>query len=318
MIDIVFDGPPGPMAGRFVEVESPPGTSIRFGEWIERENGYWALRIPAPAPTEVEAKPLPNCPNCQGTGWVCEHHPAQVWLDGENCCSGAGKLCNCVAEFYPKRSEPKFGMMVDALKEVNADLCKLPDAASREQLDEAVNSAIDKTAEAIKATAPPSDTVEVSGWHEEQCLALQEIQNAVDQASSMMENAGSADDDTAPYERNLRTWLWIRSNIANLPAPEPDVGGEPDFWMNLADYAIVSRDHVASVTLFGPEGMRDHPNPDNLVSLYLKAPEPTTEEGWKEKFFDADCTLHTILGLIERAGNMSPEIQKEIDAYAKR
>ncbi len=45
-VDIVFDGPPGPESGRFVEVENAQGKSISFGEWIERPDGYWALRIP--------------------------------------------------------------------------------------------------------------------------------------------------------------------------------------------------------------------------------------------------------------------------------
>ncbi len=44
-IDIVFDGPPGPEAGRFVEVENELGASISFGEWIERDDGFWVLRI---------------------------------------------------------------------------------------------------------------------------------------------------------------------------------------------------------------------------------------------------------------------------------
>lgn len=47
-IDIVFDGPPGPECGRFVEVEDPQQASIGVGEWIHREDGYWALRIPDP------------------------------------------------------------------------------------------------------------------------------------------------------------------------------------------------------------------------------------------------------------------------------
>lgn len=47
-IDVVFDGPPGPEAGRFVEVEDSTGASISMGEWIERDDGYWALRIPGP------------------------------------------------------------------------------------------------------------------------------------------------------------------------------------------------------------------------------------------------------------------------------
>ena len=46
-IDIVFDGPPGNQSGGFVEVERN-GKSIRFGEWIRREDGYWVLRIPDP------------------------------------------------------------------------------------------------------------------------------------------------------------------------------------------------------------------------------------------------------------------------------
>jgi hypothetical protein len=44
-IDIVFDGPPGPESGRLVEVESPPGKSISFGQWVQREDGYWVLRF---------------------------------------------------------------------------------------------------------------------------------------------------------------------------------------------------------------------------------------------------------------------------------
>ena len=48
-VDIVFDGPPGPESGRFVEVEDANGRSIRLGEWVARPDGYWALRIPAGA-----------------------------------------------------------------------------------------------------------------------------------------------------------------------------------------------------------------------------------------------------------------------------
>ena len=46
-IDIVFDGPPGPESGRFIEVEDADGRSIRFGEWIKRDTGHWVLRITA-------------------------------------------------------------------------------------------------------------------------------------------------------------------------------------------------------------------------------------------------------------------------------
>lgn len=42
-IDIVFDGEPHEKL-TFVEVEGEDG-SIRFGRWVEREDGYWVLRL---------------------------------------------------------------------------------------------------------------------------------------------------------------------------------------------------------------------------------------------------------------------------------
>ncbi|MES2904568.1 MAG: hypothetical protein V4696_10320 [Pseudomonadota bacterium] len=46
MLHFVFDGPPGPEAGRFIECETPDGRSVRAGEWHKREDGYWELRVP--------------------------------------------------------------------------------------------------------------------------------------------------------------------------------------------------------------------------------------------------------------------------------
>jgi hypothetical protein len=48
-IDIVFDGPPDATCGRLIEVEDDTGHSIRFGQWIERSDGRWVLRITAGA-----------------------------------------------------------------------------------------------------------------------------------------------------------------------------------------------------------------------------------------------------------------------------
>lgn len=45
-IDIVFDGPPANESGRFIEVETPKGASIKVGEWLQQDNGNWTLRIP--------------------------------------------------------------------------------------------------------------------------------------------------------------------------------------------------------------------------------------------------------------------------------
>jgi len=44
-INIIFSGPPSHESGRFVEVETDDGKSINAGDWIQREDGLWALRI---------------------------------------------------------------------------------------------------------------------------------------------------------------------------------------------------------------------------------------------------------------------------------
>lgn len=46
LIDIVFDGPPGPVSGRFVETEDANGCGVGLGEWVERPDGCWVLRFP--------------------------------------------------------------------------------------------------------------------------------------------------------------------------------------------------------------------------------------------------------------------------------
>ena len=45
-VDVVFDGPPDHHAPRFVEVEDAAGRSIKVGEWVDRGDGTWALRLP--------------------------------------------------------------------------------------------------------------------------------------------------------------------------------------------------------------------------------------------------------------------------------
>ena len=89
-IDIVFDGPPGPEAGRFVEVESPPGTSISLGKWIFRSDGCWALRIPrldtppASALAEAIKRYVALTPEQQAEMWKCQRESfirGQMWGD---------------------------------------------------------------------------------------------------------------------------------------------------------------------------------------------------------------------------------------------
>ncbi len=44
-IRIVFDGPPDAESGRFVEAEDRSGRSVDAGEWHERDDGLWELRL---------------------------------------------------------------------------------------------------------------------------------------------------------------------------------------------------------------------------------------------------------------------------------
>ena len=74
-IDVVFDGPPSHESGRFVEVEDAAGRSISVGEWIDRGDGFWALRIPDPRrPTadDVRAK-MEREKSCPHGGYVWCH-----------------------------------------------------------------------------------------------------------------------------------------------------------------------------------------------------------------------------------------------------
>lgn len=44
-LSIIFDGPPGAVSGRFVEVEDENGQSMNAGTWRERSAGLWSLDI---------------------------------------------------------------------------------------------------------------------------------------------------------------------------------------------------------------------------------------------------------------------------------
>lgn len=68
--DIVFDGPPGHEAGRFVEVEDAGGKSIRLGEWVHRADGYWALRIVTASDILADLTALLRVTEHDGSQWI--------------------------------------------------------------------------------------------------------------------------------------------------------------------------------------------------------------------------------------------------------
>jgi len=78
-IDIVFDGPPSGEAPRFVEVENAEGKSIRIGEWIERSDGFWCLRIPCPVLDVMTAHVAwTNTDLTEGRGAIIPHVICEV------------------------------------------------------------------------------------------------------------------------------------------------------------------------------------------------------------------------------------------------
>lgn len=55
---LVFDGPPGHQSGRFLEAEDENGRSIKVGEWRNRGDGTWELRLERPtAPADHPTLP---------------------------------------------------------------------------------------------------------------------------------------------------------------------------------------------------------------------------------------------------------------------
>ncbi len=101
-MQIRFDGPPGPVPGRFIEVEDEHGASIKVGEWKE-DGANWLLVIN----TDTSHAYCHNCDAIQPV-FVEELHSVSTpkdtdsWLAGDMVC----KVCAfIVATLYaPDRS----------------------------------------------------------------------------------------------------------------------------------------------------------------------------------------------------------------------
>lgn len=89
-LHIVFDGPPGHESGRFIECETPDGQSVSIGEWHERADGWWELRVPlSPAEpvlvlgvedeTATPVGRFERCPICLKAN-PCDRHSLAVQI----------------------------------------------------------------------------------------------------------------------------------------------------------------------------------------------------------------------------------------------
>ncbi len=84
---IVFDGPPGPEAAKFIEVEDAQRRSVRVGEWTAAGGGYWKLgpfqEVPGAEVERLRAaiQDVPHYEDCKTYfGFSCDCN-LQKWLD---------------------------------------------------------------------------------------------------------------------------------------------------------------------------------------------------------------------------------------------
>lgn len=74
---LIFDGPPGHQSGRFIEAVDEQGRSIKVGEWRNRGDGTWELRLDRPT--------WPAADQMQHTLWCRGNHEGPCrrgWASG--------------------------------------------------------------------------------------------------------------------------------------------------------------------------------------------------------------------------------------------
>ena len=91
--DIVFDGPPSHEAGRFVETEDSNRRSVCLGEWVERDDGYWVLRIPAVGDDEAKYDALISVAKAERDALLAEHEAVAEGYGDETADGG----CDCLS-----------------------------------------------------------------------------------------------------------------------------------------------------------------------------------------------------------------------------
>lgn len=109
-LHIVFDGPPGPESGRFVECETADGRGIHAGEW-RQVGDYWhlvILRHPAPGAEAMrEAAELLAAAQAHRACCGSEHDPASGKLHGYCVVCGVPWPCDSAKRFLPVLPAPE-------------------------------------------------------------------------------------------------------------------------------------------------------------------------------------------------------------------
>jgi hypothetical protein len=124
--DVVFDGPPSHVSGRFVEVEDEQGRAFNAGEWVDRGNGLWALRIPRAASTSANVAPAATVQAGEAVG-IVGRGPNDVWVEwiGEPPAGGSKLYAT------PQSSQP-VEAGDSAIIDCDIDMGRAVEAATRE------------------------------------------------------------------------------------------------------------------------------------------------------------------------------------------
>lgn len=123
VVVVVCDGPPGPAAGRMVEVEDGQGRSLA-GEWRERVAGIWECRVAVPesGPQTVHPSNMPTIVD------LLETERDEDRTDNERktamICQAATAAGLDPDEVLDPSSPPLLAEAIDDLRERNADLTK--------------------------------------------------------------------------------------------------------------------------------------------------------------------------------------------------
>lgn len=130
VVVVVCDGPPGPAAGRMVEVEDGQGRSLA-GEWRERVAGIWECRVAVPesGPQTVHPSNMPTIVDLLTTERDGARTESSEWR--ADCERKTAMICQAATaagldpdEVLDPSSPPLLAEAIDDLRERNADLTK--------------------------------------------------------------------------------------------------------------------------------------------------------------------------------------------------
>lgn len=125
IVRVIFDGPPGPESGRFVECEDENGASIRIGQWAEIDEGFWELRIPFRDARDIQIAALKAERDKYEHDAV--HHRVKAWDLQDECDALRARLAEAETELIKAKAMRKKAECFLALEEYGCTCASDPD-----------------------------------------------------------------------------------------------------------------------------------------------------------------------------------------------